>query len=64
MGYGAADVRVPIQHGREFRDAVQKTNPNVEWVVYPDEGHGWQQFKDNVDWWTRVEKFLARNIGQ
>jgi dipeptidyl aminopeptidase/acylaminoacyl peptidase len=54
---------VPLKHGIEFRDAVQKTNSDVEWVVYPDEGHGWVQLKDNVDWWTRVEKFLDRNIG-
>lgn len=64
MGYGGADRRVPIQHGRDFRDAVQKTNQNVEWVVYLDEGHGWVQRKTNIDWWTRVEKFLAKNIGQ
>ena len=63
MGYGAADRRVPIEHGRAFREAVEKSNANVEWVVYPDEGHGWRQQKDKVDWWTRVEKFLARNIG-
>lgn len=64
MGYGGRDVRVPLKHGTEFRDAVQKTNHDVEWVVYPDEGHGWRQLKTNVDWWTRVEKFLARNIGE
>lgn len=63
MAYGGQDVRVPIEHGTEFRDAVSKTNPDVEWVVYADEGHGWRQLKNNVDWWTRVEKFLARNIG-
>jgi dipeptidyl aminopeptidase/acylaminoacyl peptidase len=63
MGAGAQDRRVPIQHGTSFHDQVEKTNKNVEWVVYPDEGHGWRELKDNVDWWTRVEKFLARNIG-
>jgi dipeptidyl aminopeptidase/acylaminoacyl peptidase len=63
MGYGGRDVRVPLKHGTEFRDAVQKNNSDVEWVVYADEGHGWSQLKDNVDWWTRVEKFLDRNIG-
>jgi dipeptidyl aminopeptidase/acylaminoacyl peptidase len=63
LAYGGTDVRVPIEHGTQFRDAVQKTNPDVEWVVYPDEGHGWVQVKNSVDWWTRVEKFLARNIG-
>jgi dipeptidyl aminopeptidase/acylaminoacyl peptidase len=64
MAYGADDVRVPVDHGTSFRDAVAKTNKDVEWVVYPEEGHGWHKLKDNVDWWTRVDKFLARNIGQ
>jgi dipeptidyl aminopeptidase/acylaminoacyl peptidase len=64
MAYGGRDVRVPMTHGIDFRDAVTKTNQNVEWVAYPDEGHGWVMLKNNVDFWTRVEKFLAKNIGQ
>ena len=64
LAYGGVDARVPIKHGTEFRDAVSKTNRDVEWIVYPDEGHGWTELKNNIDWWTRVEKFLARNIGE
>ncbi len=63
LAYGGADRRVPIVHGVKFRDAVQKTNPNVEWVEYTEEGHGWLLVKNRVDFWTRVEKFLERNIG-
>lgn len=63
LAYGGSDVRVPVKHGLDFRDAVSRTNPNVEWVEYPDEGHGWVQLKNNIDFWTRVEKFLAKNIG-
>ena len=63
MAYGGADRRVPIDHGRQFKDAVSKTNPDVEWVVYPNEGHGWRMLETNVDFWTRVEKFLNRHIG-
>lgn len=63
LGYGGVDRRVPMYHGKQFYDAVTKTNKNVEWVEYPDEGHGWRQPENNVDWWTRVEKFLDRNIG-
>jgi len=62
MAYGAADRRVPIEHGKEFRDAVTRTNKDVEWVVYADEGHGWRMLETNVDFWTRVEKFLERNL--
>ncbi|MES3003145.1 MAG: prolyl oligopeptidase family serine peptidase [Pseudomonadota bacterium] len=63
MAYGGADVRVPIVHGVKFRDAVQKTNPNVEWIEYTDEGHGWLSPKTSVDFWTRALKFLDANIG-
>ena len=63
MAYGSADRRVPIKHGIAFRDAVRQTNPNVEWVAYPYEGHGWWELDTKVDFWTRVEKFLERHIG-
>ena len=64
MAYGGADRRVPIEHGTAFRDAVTKGNQQVEWLVYPEEGHGWRMLETNVDFWTRVEKFLARNLSE
>ncbi|HEX8606721.1 MAG TPA: prolyl oligopeptidase family serine peptidase [Pseudoduganella sp.] len=63
MAYGGADRRVPRAHGTRFRDAVGATNKNVEWIEYPEEGHGWRLPKNRIDFWTRVEKFLDRNIG-
>lgn len=62
MAYGGADQRVPIEHGKEFRDAASKTNKDIEWVSYLDEGHGWLKLETNIDFWTRVEKFLERNL--
>jgi dipeptidyl aminopeptidase/acylaminoacyl peptidase len=64
MAYGGADERVPLVHGTRFRDAVKPTNPNVEWVVYGEEGHGWALLETRLDFWSRVEKFLERNIGK
>lgn len=63
LAYGGADLRVPLEHGRRFRDAVSTTNPDVEWVVYGDEGHGWNKFETRMDFWKRVERFLAQNLG-
>ncbi|TWI66108.1 dipeptidyl aminopeptidase/acylaminoacyl peptidase [Pseudoduganella lurida] len=63
MAYGGADKRVPRAHGIRFRDAVAATNKDVEWVEYPEEGHGWKLPKNRFDFWTRVEKFLDRHIG-
>ncbi|PFH10535.1 dipeptidyl aminopeptidase/acylaminoacyl peptidase [Collimonas sp. PA-H2] len=64
LAYGGSDERVPLVHGTKFRDAVKATNPNVEWVEYPEEGHGWRLEKNNVDFWSRVEKFLDKNLGK
>ena len=63
LAYGGVDRRVPINHGTAFRDAVMRTNKNVEWVEYPEEGHGWSLEKNNIDFWSRVERFLDRHIG-
>ena len=63
LAYGGADKRVPLSHGIKFYDAVKRTNPNVEWVEYAEEGHGWALPKNRIDFWGRVEKFLDKNIG-
>ncbi|MCX7238810.1 MAG: prolyl oligopeptidase family serine peptidase [Burkholderiales bacterium] len=62
MAYGGLDRRVPIINGEKMRDALLPHNKKVEWIVYPDEGHGWLTVANNVDFWTRVEKFLAENM--
>jgi dipeptidyl aminopeptidase/acylaminoacyl peptidase len=64
LAYGGVDRRVPLYHGQKFYDAVTKTNKNVEWIEYPEEGHGWHLPKNSVDFWTRVEAFLGKNIGK
>ncbi|MEZ0306983.1 MAG: prolyl oligopeptidase family serine peptidase [Ramlibacter sp.] len=63
MAYGSSDRRVPPMHGARMRDALAKHNKHVEWIEYPDEGHGWGLVQNRVDFWTRVEKFLEKNIG-
>ncbi|WP_343728399.1 prolyl oligopeptidase family serine peptidase [Duganella sp.] len=63
MAYGGDDRRVPLYHGEKFLAAVKAVNPNVEWIVYEKEGHGWRLPENRIDFWTRVEKFLDKQIG-
>jgi acetyl esterase/lipase len=63
LAYGGADQRVPLPHGTKFYQAVKQSNPNVEWIEYEEEGHGWELPKNRIDFWGRVEKFLDKNIG-
>ncbi len=62
MAYGGKDRRVPIAQGVAFHDAVSKTNHNVEFLSYTDEGHGWSREPDSIDFWSHVEKFLDKNL--
>lgn len=62
MAYGRVDRRVPIEHGERLRDALRGKNAQLEWVVYDKEAHGWSQIETELDFWGRVERFLARNL--
>jgi dipeptidyl aminopeptidase/acylaminoacyl peptidase len=62
IAHGGLDVRVPIVHAVKLRDAVARENRAVESVTYPDEGHGWRHEADRIDFWKRVDAFLARNL--
>ena len=60
--HGEIDKRVPIQSGERMRDALQKNGKQVEWVVYPDEGHGFHRPENLFDYWRRIEAFLAKHL--
>jgi dipeptidyl aminopeptidase/acylaminoacyl peptidase len=62
MAHGDQDRRVPIEQGKLFRDAVRQHNPNVEWIEYAAEGHGWALESTDLDFWSRVERFLDKNL--
>ena len=55
-------MRVPLEHGERMRAALRKAGQEPEWVVYDNERHGWRQMKTRLDFWGRVETFLARHL--
>ncbi|MCA1856805.1 prolyl oligopeptidase family serine peptidase [Massilia oculi] len=63
LAHGNDDRYVPFYDSTRFRDALRLTNPSVEWAEYPGEDHAWQQDKTRVDFWSKVDAFLARQIG-
>ncbi len=62
LAHGAWDARVPMDHGEAMRDALKPHNRQVEWLVYKNEGHGWQRPENLVDFWQRVERFLGQHL--
>ena len=63
VAYGDSDGYVPLKHGTDFKARLRDGHP-LEWVVYSGEKNDWRQLKTNEDFWGRVERFLARNIGR
>jgi dipeptidyl aminopeptidase/acylaminoacyl peptidase len=62
LAFGGEDRRVPLEHGTLMRDALRAAGNDPEWVVYPDEGHGWLRIETRINFANRVERFLARNL--
>lgn len=62
LAYGERDRRVTPVHAERLERALRGHNKAVELVRYPEEGHGLRKPENLVDFWTRVEKFLARHM--
>lgn len=63
MAYGSDDLRVPLEHGSKMRAAMRAAGQDPEYVVYRGEGHGFLKMENRLDFYTRMEKFLAKHIG-
>jgi dipeptidyl aminopeptidase/acylaminoacyl peptidase len=62
LAYGGRDGRVPIKHGKELRAALDKYGKTYEWVVYDDEGHGFNKDENRFDFYRRVDAFLKKYL--
>ena len=62
LAYGASDRRVPLAHGTDFRAALDRAGKPYEWVVYADEGHGFNKDENLFDFYGRVDRFLAKYL--
>jgi pimeloyl-ACP methyl ester carboxylesterase len=59
---GLDDPVVPQAHAFAMLSALRKTNDKVEWLPYPGEIHGFKYQADQIDFWKRVNAFLAKNL--
>jgi dipeptidyl aminopeptidase/acylaminoacyl peptidase len=62
IGHGVHDPRVALAESEAIVKALRDRKRPVEFVVYPDEGHGWTRPENNLDFFGRVEAFLAKHL--
>jgi dipeptidyl aminopeptidase/acylaminoacyl peptidase len=60
---GANDPRVKQAEADQIVVAMREKGLPVEYVVAPDEGHGFRGEKNRLAMFTRVEQFLAEHLG-
>jgi dipeptidyl aminopeptidase/acylaminoacyl peptidase len=59
---GANDPRVLKAESEEIVAAVKKNGVPVEYVVFPDEGHGFTKKKNQIEGYSAVLKFLDERL--
>ncbi len=62
MVQGANDPRVISSESDDIVAAVKKNGVPVEYVVFPDEGHGFTKKKNQIEGWSAILKFLDQYL--
>lgn len=62
IGQGANDPRVKQAESEQIVAALKANEQYVEYVVYPDEGHGFARPENRLDFYGKTENFLARYL--
>jgi dipeptidyl aminopeptidase/acylaminoacyl peptidase len=63
IGQGKNDPRVRVSESDQIVEAMRKANRPVEYVIYPDEGHGFARPENRLHFFAVAEQFLAKHLG-
>jgi len=62
IAQGANDPRVNKAESDQVVEALKKRGIEVEYMVKDDEGHGFANEKNSIDFYTAMEKFFAKHL--
>jgi dipeptidyl aminopeptidase/acylaminoacyl peptidase len=63
IAQGANDPRVNIKESTQMVEAMRAKGLPVTYIVYTDEGHGFARPNNRLDFYGRVDEFLAKHLG-
>jgi dipeptidyl aminopeptidase/acylaminoacyl peptidase len=63
IGQGKNDPRVKQAESDQIVAAMRKSGKEVVYVVYQDEGHGFQRPENRMHFFAITEQFLAKHLG-
>ncbi len=59
---GANDPRVPAAESEQIVEAVRKKGGTAEYVLFPDEGHGWTKLANQITAHRAIAAFLDKHV--
>ena len=62
IGQGANDPRVKQSEADQIAFSMKEKGIPVEYVLYPDEGHGFARPENRIDFNMRTDQFLAKHL--
>ncbi|MDQ9831373.1 prolyl oligopeptidase family serine peptidase, partial [Acinetobacter baumannii] len=62
IAQGANDPRVNKAESDQMVEALRKRGVDVEYMVKDDEGHGFHNLENRLDFYRAVERFLERYL--
>jgi len=63
IAQGANDPRVKQTESEQIVEAMKKKGVEYEYMLFPDEGHGFAKPENRLKFYAAAEKFLAKHLG-
>jgi dipeptidyl aminopeptidase/acylaminoacyl peptidase len=60
--HGANDTNVPVVEAEQIVDSLKKRGVPVEYILFPDEGHGWRKVANRVRSVTAMVEFFRTRL--
>jgi dipeptidyl aminopeptidase/acylaminoacyl peptidase len=61
--HGGNDVRVVVGHAERLRNALDRIGKSYEWMLKPEEGHGFYNVDNRIKLYESMLAFFDRHIG-
>lgn len=60
--HGANDTNVPVVEAEQVVESLKRRGVPVEYVLFPDEGHGWRKTPNRIRSVVAITKFFAERL--
>jgi dipeptidyl aminopeptidase/acylaminoacyl peptidase len=60
--HGANDTNVPVIEAEQVVESLKRRNVLVEYILFPDEGHGWKKTPNRIRSTVEIVRFFEKHL--